>query len=89
MTARKRIEELEQRLKEANATIGFQDRIIRRMEKRSAAVALAWSVVSPDDKTFMFNAKHDDPDLFDVYNQLLYSFGRPNADGVVTTRLSS
>jgi hypothetical protein len=63
-------------------------RCVEAQQKRADAVALAWSVVHPSDKAFMMNAKHDDPDLFDVYNRLLYSFGRPDENGIVRTRIA-
>ena len=89
MTKQDRINCLEVQLATASKDIKFQCSVIEAQRKRAEAVALAWRNVHPDDKSFMLAAKHEDPDLFDVYNRLLYSYGRPDERGVVVTRLSS
>ena len=89
MTKQQRIEDLERQLRYAREDAERYKRIAERLNKRIEAIDLAWSRVHPVDKGFMLSAKHEDPDMFDVYNQLLYSFGRPDDDGTVRTRISS
>jgi hypothetical protein len=63
---------------------------LARLEKRHEQLKRGITSVSGTDLAYMmeFEAANKDKDLFDVYNQFLYSFGRPLADGRVYPRLS-
>jgi len=69
----------------------FTRKVIRAQEKRMEAIKKSWRRVHPEDQAFMreFSKTNKDQDLFDVYNGLLYSFGRPDESGRVFTRLDS
>ena len=69
----------------------FTRKVIKAQEKRMEAIKKAWRRVHPEDQAFMreFSKTNQDQDLFDVYNGLLYSFGRPDESGRVFTRLDS
>jgi len=66
-------------------------KVINRESKCMEAIKTAWRRVHPEDQDFMrkFSKENKDPELFDVYNGLLYSFGRPDENGIVFTRLFS
>lgn len=91
MSDKQRIRQLEAELRSARANEQFWKRCAERAEKRDALLREGITFVHPRDKAFMMqrNAGEQDSDLLDVFNSLLYSFGRPiNAEGLVYTRLS-
>ena len=80
---------LEKQVAELKESVEFYRRCLERSEKRRKALADGIRIVHPSDKGFMMAFKTDDHDLFDVYNEFLYSFGRPGENNIVFTRLSS
>ncbi len=85
----KTVKRLEDRIAFLQNEVDFYRRCLERSEKRRKALVDGIRVVHPADKGFMMAFKTEDKDLFDVYNEFLYSFGRPDGNGVVFTRLSS
>ena len=85
------IRELKMLLQQTREDVDFLRKVIERQEKRIEAYKKAWRRVHPEDQDFMveFGKQNEDPALFDVYNGLLYSFGRPDESGKVFTRLDS
>jgi len=69
----------------------YYNEIIDSQNKRITAYKIAWRRVHHEDQAFMFefSKQNTDPNLFDVYNDLLYSFGRSDKNGIVFTRLDS
>ena len=69
----------------------FLESVIEDQKKRIDAYKQAWRRVHPEDQAFMreFGESNNDPALYDVFNGLLYSFGRPGKDNSVFTRLDS
>uniref|UniRef100_A0A6M3ILY6 Uncharacterized protein n=1 Tax=viral metagenome TaxID=1070528 RepID=A0A6M3ILY6_9ZZZZ len=92
---RKSVKQLEHEIKCLQRTINdnrlFYDQVIERQAKRFEALEKAWRRVHPEDQAFMreFSKSNKDSDLFDIYNGLLYSFGRADENGRVFTRLDS
>ena len=89
MAMEKQIQRLQAKLAAAREDIKDLHEQVEWYRKRYTAIKQAWRRVHPEDQAFMQSFKTDDPDLFDVYNDLLYSFGRPDERGVVFTRLDS
>lgn len=85
----RRIRDLEAELKSTREDRDLWRRVSERLEKRDAALRLGITAVVPRDMHFMINVQHEDRDLLDVYNSLLYSFGRPiGSERLTYTRLS-
>lgn len=91
MSLKKQMEELKRENKALIFDLEFSKRIRKAQEKIIDAYKQAWRRVHPKDQQFMFEfeSENNDPDLFDVFNGLLYSFGRPGKDNIVFTRLDS
>ena len=92
---RKSVKQLEHEIECLRRTMNedrlFYNRVIDRQAKRFEALEKAWRRVHPEDQAFMvdFSGKNKDSDLFDIYNGLLYAFGRADENGKVFTRLDS
>ena len=84
---RKTIKQLEYELSVMHEQRDFFQKLARKTLKRKEALANGIRRVHPEDKSYMMNFKTDDPELFDVYNEFLYSFCRPDERGVCFTRI--
>ena len=91
MTLREQIRRLEQDLQDERQNTAHYRAVCEHQKKQLAIIRKAWSKPHVDDLRFMreFEAENKDRDLFDVFNRMLYSFGRPDACGCVRTMLSS
>jgi hypothetical protein len=52
-------------------------------------ILTAWSRVHPHDLAYMRSMSGKIEGHLDIYNGLIYSFGRPDPDGTIRTRLSA
>ena len=90
-TMKQRIADMEARNAFLESEMIWHKGIIEILSKKATTIAMGWSRVHVDDLVFMrqFEKKNKDRHLFDVFNHLLYSHTRPDANGVMRTRLSS
>ena len=88
---RKKIAHLESDNNSLRQDLKFSREVRENMELQIEAYKQAWRRVHPEDQAFMreFEAKNDNPVLFDIFNRLLYGFGRPGSDDRIFTRLDS
>lgn len=91
LTQRRQIEQLRYELEQERKAHQFTRGVLTRVEKRYKALAHGITAICPRDRAFMlrFHDTNNDPDLYDVYNGFLYTFGRTCEEiGTVFTRLS-
>ncbi len=88
MTKDQKIKDLEMALQQEKENSCFYKQCLERSEKRLKALKHGITSISAHDLGFMMNFETNDKDLLDVYNELIYSFGRPFSDGRVYTRMS-
>ena len=86
-----KLERLKAENRALRTDLGFLKEVIKNQEKTINAHKKAWRRVHPEDQAFMreFQQVNEDPALFDVFNGLLYSFGRAGKNNRVFTRLDS
>ena len=91
MKARLRIEQLRAELDSCKRSVRILRERVEAAEKKLAATRNAWSRPHVRDVEYMrqFERQNEDPDLYDVFNQHLYSFRRADEDGSTATVLSS
>ena len=85
MTNKQRLEAEIKRLREE---VAYYKKEYEHQRIRYMLVIEAWSRVHPVDLAFM-HEREGKTAIPDVYNHLLYDFGRPDPDGTTRTRLSS
>jgi len=88
---RKKLESLKRENERLRQDLKFSSEVRENMERKIEAYKQAWHRVHPEDQAFMmeFEAKNDNPVLSDVFNGLLYGFGRTGKDNKVFTRIDS
>lgn len=91
MNARQQIERLRAELDSCRRSVQYLRECVEAAEKKLAATRKAWSRPHVKDVEYMrqFGRQNEDPDLYDVFNQHLYSFRRADDDGSTATVLSS
>lgn len=83
------VKDLARSLKYARQDAQNYKRMLERLSKRHNALKNAITSLSVEDKAFMQSFNPGDPDLHDVFNEILYSYGRARKDGTCQTRLSA
>lgn len=82
------VKDLARSLKYAREDADSYRRMLERLQKRHLALKNAITSLSDEDKAFMQAFNPGDPDLNDVFNEILYSYGRAKQDGTCHTRIN-
>jgi hypothetical protein len=90
MTLKQKLAKAEAEVRDLRECVRHYQSVAEIAQKRNNALREAITYVHPRDLAYMrqWEAANEDRALFDVFNSLIYAFGRPIEDGTVWTRLS-